>query len=151
MAQLLRRYHRRTRRKVPWLQTLVLVALLPLLSVIARVRISGRANIPDGGDIAAANHRSNLDALFFAMAIRRRIRFMGKRELFGARWGGLMNRLGAFRVQRGAWDEDAFQTAATVLRRGRVTSTLSTSSPETSSRRAPGSVPCAAPGRPAAG
>lgn len=136
---------------MPWLQTLVLVALLPLLSVIARVRISRRENIPDGGYIAAANHRSNLDALFVAMAIRRRIRFMGKSELFGARWGGLMNRLGAFPVQRGVWDEDAFETAATVLRRGRVTSTLSTSSPEPSSRRAPGSVPCAAPGRRAAG
>ena len=107
---------------MPWLQTLVLVALLPLLSVISRVHISGRENIPDGGYVAAANHRSNLDALFVAMAIRRRIRFMGKSELFGGRWGWLMNRLGAFPVQRGVWDEDAFETAATVLRRGRVMS-----------------------------
>lgn len=107
---------------MPWLQTLVLVGLLPLLSVISRVRISGRENIPDGGYIAAANHRSNLDALFVAMALRRRIRFMGKSELFGGRWGWLINRLGAFPVQRGVWDEDAFETAATVLRRGRVMS-----------------------------
>ena len=121
-AQLLQRYHRRTRRRVPWLQTLVLVLLLPLLSVISRIRITGRENIPGGGYIAAANHHSNLDALFVALAIRRRIRFMGKSELFGGRWGWLLNRLGAFPVQRGVWDADAFQTAATVLGRGRVMS-----------------------------
>ena len=121
-AQLLKRYHRRTRRRVPWLQTVVLVALLPLLSFISRVRITGREHIPDGGYIAAANHRSNLDALFVVLAIRRRIRFMGKSELFAGRWGGLINRLGAFPVQRGVWDADAFETAATVLERGRVMS-----------------------------
>src|SRR4051794_3430701 len=121
-AQLLKRYHRRTRRRVPWLQTVVLVVLLPLLSFVSRVRITGREHIPDGGYIAAANHRSNLDALFVALAIRRRIRFMGKSELFAGRWGGLLNRLGAFPVQRGVWDADAFETAATVLERGRVMS-----------------------------
>lgn len=121
-AQLLERYHRRTRRRVPWLQTVAVALLLPLLSLISRVRILGRENIPDGGYIAAANHRSNLDALFVALAIRRRIRFMGKSELFDGRWGWLLNRLGAFPVQRGVWDADAFETAATVLRRGRVMS-----------------------------
>jgi len=121
-AALLERYHRRTRRRAPWLQTLALALLLPPLSLLSRVRITGRENIPDGGYIAAANHASNLDALFVALAIRRRIRFMGKSELFDGRWGWLLNRLGAFPVQRGVWDADAFQTAATVLKRGRVMS-----------------------------
>jgi 1-acyl-sn-glycerol-3-phosphate acyltransferase len=122
LARLLERYHRRTRRRAPWLQTLVLALLLPLLSLISRVRITGRENIPGGGYIVAANHHSNLDALFVALAIRRRIRFMGKSELFDGRWGWLLNRLGAFPVQRGVWDTDAFETAATVLTRGRVMS-----------------------------
>jgi 1-acyl-sn-glycerol-3-phosphate acyltransferase len=121
-AALLERYHRRTRRRVPWLQTLALLVALPLLSLISRVRVTGRENIPDGGYIAASNHPSNLDALFVALAIRRRIRFMAKSELFGGRWGGLLNRLGAFPVQRGVWDTDAFETAADVLERGRVMS-----------------------------
>jgi 1-acyl-sn-glycerol-3-phosphate acyltransferase len=121
-AELLKRYHRRTRRRVPWLQTLVLAGLLPLLSLISRVRVTGREHIPDGGYIAASNHPSNLDALFVALALRRRIRFMAKSELFGGRWAGLLNRLGAFPVQRGVWDADAFETAATVLGRGRVMS-----------------------------
>jgi len=121
-GQLRKRYHRRTRRRVPWLQTVALTLLLPVLSLISRVRIVGRENIPDGGYIAASNHPSNLDALFVALAIRRRIRFMGKSELFDGRWGWLLNRLGAFPVQRGVWDADAFETAATVLKRGRVMS-----------------------------
>jgi len=121
-AQLLKRYHKRTRRRVPWLQSLLFVVLLPLLSLVSRVRVIGRENIPGGGYIAASNHPSNLDALFVALAIRRRIRFMGKSELFDGRWGWLLNRLGAFPVQRGVWDGDAFETAATVLRRGRVMS-----------------------------
>jgi len=121
-TRLLKRYHRRTRRRVPWLQTLVLALALPLLSLISRVRIAGRENIPDGGYIVAANHHSTADALFVALAIRRRIRFMGKSELFGGRWGWLLNRLGGFPVQRGTWDADAFETAATVLERGRVMS-----------------------------
>ena len=121
-AQLLKRYHKRTRRRVPWLQSLLFVVLLPLLSLVSRVRVVGRENIPGGGYIAASNHPSNLDALFVALAIRRRIRFMGKSELFDGRWGWLLNRLGAFPVQRGVWDGDAFETAATVLRRGRVMS-----------------------------
>ncbi len=119
---MLKRYHRRTRKRVPWLQTLALALLLPVLSFVSRVRITGRENIPDGGYIAAANHCSNVDALFVALAIRRRIRFMGKSELFDGRWGWLLNRLGAFPVQRGVWDTDAFETAATVLKRGRVMS-----------------------------
>jgi 1-acyl-sn-glycerol-3-phosphate acyltransferase len=121
-AELLKRYHRRTRRRAPWLQTLVVALVLPVLTLVARVRIVGREHIPDGGYIAASNHPSTLDALFVAIALRRRIRFMGKSELFGGRWGGLLNRLGAFPVQRGVWDADAFETAATVLRRGRVMS-----------------------------
>ncbi len=121
-AELLKRYHRRTRRRVPWLQTLVLLGLAPLLSLISRVRVTGRENIPDGGYIAASNHPSTLDALLVALALRRRIRFMAKSELFGGRWAGLLNRLGAFPVQRGVWDAEAFETAATVLARGRVMS-----------------------------
>jgi 1-acyl-sn-glycerol-3-phosphate acyltransferase len=121
-AQLLKHYHRRTRKRVPWLQSLALVLLLPILSLISRVKVVGRENIPGGGYIAASNHPSNLDALFVALAIRRRIRFMGKSELFDGRWGWLLNRLGAFPVQRGVWDVDAFETAATVLKRGRVMS-----------------------------
>jgi 1-acyl-sn-glycerol-3-phosphate acyltransferase len=114
------RYHRRTRRRVPWLQTLALLGVLPVLALVARVRVRGREHVPGGGYIVAANHPSVLDALFVAAAVRRRIRFMGKSDLFTARWGGWLSRLGAFPVRRGVWDADAFETAAEILARGRV-------------------------------
>ncbi len=116
----LRRYHRRTRGEVPWLQTVLVTVLLPLVSILARVEVRGRENIPSGGFIVAGNHLSNFDPLFLSLAVRRRIRFMGKSELFNGRWGRLLNLLGAFPVRRGVWDEDAFETARHVIAGGRV-------------------------------
>jgi 1-acyl-sn-glycerol-3-phosphate acyltransferase len=84
--------------------------------------LGGGAGARHAGDRSRDKVRSNLDALFVALAIRRRIRFMGKSELFDGGWGWLLNRLGAFPVQRGVWDAEAFETAATVLKRGRVMS-----------------------------
>jgi 1-acyl-sn-glycerol-3-phosphate acyltransferase len=119
-AEAFARYHRRTRRGVPWLQTLALLLLLPPVALVARIRFRGREHVPGGGYIVASNHPSVLDALFVAAAVRRRIRFMGKSDLFTVRWGRLLSRLGAFPVRRGVWDTDAFETAANVLTRGRV-------------------------------
>jgi 1-acyl-sn-glycerol-3-phosphate acyltransferase len=117
---LLERYHRRVRTKRPWLQGLLFVVLAPVLMLLARVRISGREHIPDGGFILASNHPSQLDAFFVAVALGRRVRFMGKSELFTRRWGRWLARMGAFPVQRGVWDQDAFETSAAVLERGKV-------------------------------
>ena len=113
-------YHNRTRRHAPWLQTVLAGVLLPLVTLIARFEVRGREHIPSGGYIVAANHRSNFDPAFIALAVRRRVRFMAKSELFDGRWGLLLNMLGAFPVRRGVWDQDAFETAAEVIERGRV-------------------------------
>ena len=113
-------YHRRVRERAPWLQTVVLIALIPILYLRARIRVEGRENIPDGGYVVAANHPSVLDPFFVALAVRRRIRFMGKSDLFTARWGRLLARLGGFPVRRGVWDTDAFETAEQTVRHGRV-------------------------------
>lgn len=102
------------------MQTLVAALVLPLLTLVVRVRVRGRENVPDGGYIVIANHPSVFDSLFVALPLRRRLRFMGKSELFTARWGGWLARLGAFPVRRGVWDTDAFETAVAVLDRGRV-------------------------------
>ena len=45
---------------------------------------------------------------------------MAKSDLFTRRWGRWLARVGAFPVRRGVWDEDAFETAATLLERGKV-------------------------------
>jgi 1-acyl-sn-glycerol-3-phosphate acyltransferase len=123
LAGRLRRSHKRARSGRPWLQGLVILLLVPLLSLLARVRVRGRANVPAGGGfIVAPNHPSVLDAFFAALPILpRRLYFMGMAELWQRpvpAW--LMSRLGGFPIIRGTWDGDAFDTAASVLERGRV-------------------------------
>ena len=70
----LARFHRRVRRRVPWMQTVAAALILPLLTLIVRVRVRGRENVPDGGYIAIANHPSVFDSLFVALPLRRRLR-----------------------------------------------------------------------------
>ena len=57
----------------------------------------GRENIPDGGYIVAGNHHSYFDPLFVALAIRRRIRFMGKSDFFNKGSGFWLSLLVVFR------------------------------------------------------
>lgn len=115
-----KRFHRRSRRRNPRLQALFAVLLVPLLGVLARIRVSGREHLQAGAFIASANHPSQLDPFFVALALRRRVQFMGKSDLFAGAPGWLYSRLGAFPVRRGIWDTDAFETAETVLSRGKV-------------------------------
>ncbi|HVF77497.1 MAG TPA: lysophospholipid acyltransferase family protein [Solirubrobacteraceae bacterium] len=86
-----------------------------------RLRIEGAERIPrDGAVIIAPNHKSFWDPFFIGVAMRRRVRFMGKSELFERRTGRLLVRLGAFPVRRGTADTEAMETARTVLRQGGV-------------------------------
>ncbi len=123
LTRRLSRSHRRARGRTPWLQGLAVLVLLPILSLMARVRVRGREHVPrEGGFIVAPNHPSVLDGFFAALPILpRRLAFMGMAELWARplpAW--VMSRIGGFPVVRGTWDRDAFQTAATVLERGRV-------------------------------
>jgi 1-acyl-sn-glycerol-3-phosphate acyltransferase len=103
---------------------LVLIAraiIVPLLTLIYRLRIEGEHNIPaDGPAIIAPNHKSFWDSFFVACATRRDVRFMGKSELFQGWQGPLLVRLGAFPVRRGESDQEALDTARTILRQGGV-------------------------------
>ena len=119
-AALLERYHHRTRGRTPWLQVVLFTVLTPIVALLSRVRFAGREHIPDGGFILAPNHPSQLDAFFAAIALGRRVRFMAKSDLFTRRWGRWLARVGAFPVRRGVWDEEAFETAETLLARGKV-------------------------------
>ena len=86
-----------------------------------RLRVRGAEHVPaDGPVIVAANHKSFLDAFFIGLAIPRRVRFMGKAELFRGPLRWLFVRLGAFPVRRGEGDTEALATARTVLEQGDV-------------------------------
>jgi 1-acyl-sn-glycerol-3-phosphate acyltransferase len=115
--------HRRAREKGVSrpLYTLVRALVVPFMRVYFRLRISGRERIPrEGAVIIAPNHKSFWDSFFVAAATRRPVRYMGKSELFEQGAGRLLVALGAFPVRRGTADEEALETARTVLRQGGV-------------------------------
>jgi 1-acyl-sn-glycerol-3-phosphate acyltransferase len=113
--------HRLAREKgvSRWLYALVRGIVSPLFRVYFRMHISGAECIPaEGAAIVAPNHKSFWDSFFIGVCTRRHVRFMAKTELIEARYGRLLVRLGAFPVRRGQADEDALETARTVLRQG---------------------------------
>ncbi len=73
-----------------------------LIKLVFRVHIHGAENEPDeGGYLLISNHISYIDVLVLAVALKRQIRFMAKKELFKVPLlGGLIKALGAFPVDR---------------------------------------------------
>jgi 1-acyl-sn-glycerol-3-phosphate acyltransferase len=113
--------HRFARERGPsrLLYALVRLIVVPLMRIWFGLRIVGAERIPsEGAAIVAPNHKSFWDSFFVAAATRRHLRFMGKSELFRGRTGWLLLRLGAFPVRRGAADEEALETARTILGQG---------------------------------
>jgi 1-acyl-sn-glycerol-3-phosphate acyltransferase len=101
------------------LYALVRGVVTPLFRLYFRMRVSGREHVPaEGAAIVAPNHKSFWDSFFVGICTKRHLRFMAKTELIEARYGPLLVRLGAFPVRRGGADEDALETARTVLRQG---------------------------------
>jgi 1-acyl-sn-glycerol-3-phosphate acyltransferase len=68
--------------------------------------------------ILAPNHFSFLDHFFLGVALRRKVHFMAKSQLFKPPMEKIFSPGGVFPVRRGFADEEAFVTAVTVLDRG---------------------------------
>ena len=102
-----------------WFAWVLLQILLP---VLRRWKVEGAANLPpEGGVIVVANHRSYWDPVVLGAALRRRVYFMAKEELFKIPvFGILLRLLGAFPVRRESFDRRAFKVALDYLMRGRV-------------------------------
>jgi 1-acyl-sn-glycerol-3-phosphate acyltransferase len=110
-------FHAAARKGVGWTYPLVrAIVSLPTL-LIYRVRAIGVGNVPKSGPlILAPNHFSQMDHFFVGLYLRRQIRFMAKSQMFGPpvltyvyKHGGVIP------VRRGHRDEEAFETAFTVL------------------------------------
>ena len=88
--------------------------------VVTRMHIDGRDRLPPAGAyVLAPVHRSYIDTPIVACVTRRRIRFMGKQEMWKyPRLGWLFSALGAFPVNRGTADREALSRCITVLERG---------------------------------
>ncbi|MBV9817701.1 MAG: 1-acyl-sn-glycerol-3-phosphate acyltransferase [Solirubrobacterales bacterium] len=115
------RFHVRARAHEPEARVYEVVRMITVLYALAafRARAIGSENVPAGPLILAPNHASFMDHFFAGAFIRRRVQFMAKSQLFASgppQW--IFSHGGVFPVRRGSHDEEAFVTAAAVLRRG---------------------------------
>jgi 1-acyl-sn-glycerol-3-phosphate acyltransferase len=121
-AEAFQHVHEHSRTHEPnWVYEAVRLISTWISLLVYRARAISVANVPATGPfILAPNHFSNMDHFFSGAHIRRRIRFMGKSQLFGKnrvldfifKYGGV------FPVRRGHRDEEAFVTAHAILGRG---------------------------------
>lgn len=98
------------------------VIVRAVLRLLFGFRVEGAGNEPEQGPvIVVSNHLSDLDPLVVGAALRRRVAFMAKEELFRVpvlRWW--IRACGAFPVRRGQPDRQALRTALKVLEGGGV-------------------------------
>ena len=91
----------------------------PLMRVWFRIRVEGSEHVPSQGPvILASNHRSNMDPVLLASAVKRPVAFMAKAELFVGPLGWIMRWIGQFPVRRGGIDREALRRTDAVLARG---------------------------------
>lgn len=85
-----------------------------------RMTFEGKENLPaTGAYVLAPIHRSYIDTPITASVTRRRVRFMGKQEVWKNRsFGWLMSTLGGFPVDRGTADREALKRSIAVLAAG---------------------------------
>ena len=114
------RFHVRTRTQLPdFVYELVRVVLTPILLTFYRTRCIDSDKVPlEGPAVITPNHFSFFDHFFVAVYLRRKVHFMAKSQLFQRPMQFIYTHGGVFPVLRGRRDEEAFETAHTVLRRG---------------------------------
>ena len=91
----------------------------PLMRTWFLIRLEGHEHVPkEGPVILASNHRSNMDPVLLASAVKRPLSFMAKAELFVGPLGWIMRWIGQFPVRRGGIDREALRRVDAVLARG---------------------------------
>ena len=91
----------------------------PLMRMWFRIKVEGGEHVPERGPvILASNHRSNMDPVLLASALKRPVAFMAKAELFVGPLGWIMRWIGQFPVKRGGIDREALRRTDAVLARG---------------------------------
>jgi 1-acyl-sn-glycerol-3-phosphate acyltransferase len=114
------RFHERARTREPdWVYELVRVLTSIYAWTFLRARSIAAGNVPGGGGvILAPNHFSFMDHFLMGCAIRRKVRFMAKSQLFKPPMQFIYTHGGVFPVRRGARDDETFVTAKAILGRG---------------------------------
>lgn len=96
--------------------------VVAVLRSLFRMEVTGREHEPpEGAFLAVSNHWSAFDPPVLGAALRRKVHFMAKQELFEIpllrSW---MRCIGTFPVRRGEPDRQAIRAALQVLQRGGV-------------------------------
>jgi 1-acyl-sn-glycerol-3-phosphate acyltransferase len=114
------RFHLRARTRAPdWIYELVRVVITGIAYAFFRMRPISAEHVPASGSvILAPNHFSFFDHFFLAAALRRKVRFMAKSQLFKRPMQFIYHHGGVFPVRRGHRDDEAFITAELILQRG---------------------------------
>jgi len=94
--------------------------VVPLFRLYTRMTISGREHLPKTGPfVLAPVHRSYIDTPIAGCVTLRRLRFMGKQEMWKNRQAGwVFSALGGFPINRGTADREAMRRAIAVLGAG---------------------------------
>ncbi len=115
---------RRKRYRPLVLYWVIKILATPLMRLLWRVRVEGRANVPKSGPvILAANHRSFLDSVFIPAVLFRRVTFVAKAEYFDSKKTAWFFRgVGQIPIRRegGSASERALESAMEVLDGGGV-------------------------------
>jgi 1-acyl-sn-glycerol-3-phosphate acyltransferase len=100
--------------------TLVRALALLALKVLCRLRVEGSEHVPErGGVLLAANHVSYVDPVVVGCAVRRRLHYLAKEELFrrpAAGW--FLRQLQAFPISRNQAEPSVLKRTLALLRRG---------------------------------
>ena len=89
------------------------------VKLLFRLRVEGRENLPDGPFILSASHRSFIDTPVVGVMTAKRLRFMGKENLWHSKpLGAFLTIMGGFPVERDSVDRTALRAAADVLELG---------------------------------
>lgn len=118
-----------TRRQVVWFR-FARAVLFGLCWLMWRMSFYGQEHLPQTTPyVITPVHRSYLDTFFAAFVVRRRVRFMGKEEMWAKPWAArLLSSLGAFPVRlqgqsgtdlrRGTPDREALRNCLSALAGG---------------------------------
>jgi len=114
------RFHERARKRPPDPMYEIVRSVVAVVAYLFfRMRPIAAEQVPaDGPVILAPNHFSFFDHFFLAVALRRKVRFMAKSQLFAPPMQFVYTHGGVFPVRRGHRDDDAFITAEMILERG---------------------------------
>jgi 1-acyl-sn-glycerol-3-phosphate acyltransferase len=102
------------------LYRVVRTVVVALCKLLFRVTIEGAEHVPrSGAFVLAPVHRSFMDFALVSAVTRRRLRYMGKEELWRNRlFGRLLSALGGFPVHRGGADREALRRSIEVVGEG---------------------------------